>query len=35
VVETAIIRLMYKPVSIIGRALAGVIFKRVWKVTAG
>jgi hypothetical protein len=29
------IRLMYKPVSIVGGPPAGVIFKRVWKVTAG
>ena len=29
------IRLLYKPVSVAGGMLAGVIFKRVWKITAG
>ena len=38
VVETAMIKLLYKPVSMLvsvaGGMLAGVIFKRVWKITA-
>jgi Protein of unknown function (DUF4235) len=38
-VEAAVIRLLYKPagmlVSVLGGLLAGVIFKRVWKITAG
>jgi predicted metal-dependent enzyme (double-stranded beta helix superfamily) len=39
VVEKAMIKLWYKPVSmlvsVLGGVLAGVIFKRVWKVAAG
>jgi hypothetical protein len=39
VVAAAIIKIVYKPVSIvgsvIGRILAGVIFKRIWKAAAG
>jgi Protein of unknown function (DUF4235) len=38
VVEKAVINLLYKPVgmlvSVLGGVLAGVIFKRVWKITA-
>jgi Protein of unknown function (DUF4235) len=38
-VEAAVIRLLYKPVgmlvSVLGGLLAGMIFKRVWKITAG
>jgi hypothetical protein len=38
VVEKAMIKLMYKPVgmlvSVLGGMLAGVIFKRVWKIAA-
>jgi hypothetical protein len=37
--EKAMIKLLYKPVgmlvSVLGGIIAGAIFKRVWKVTAG
>jgi hypothetical protein len=29
------IKLLYKPVSVLGGMLAGAIFKKVWKITAG
>jgi hypothetical protein len=39
VVEKAMIKLLYKPVSmlvsVLGGILAGAIFKKVWKITAG